>query len=198
MIEEVKKIDYVFCSRCGKRVSNKTGVEMTVRAWVECPECIRKDEPKPDDEMKTKIAKSNAVGMGLIPPDEGRLYTSAHTIDELMADYGSEVMAMVQEGNLDKLPKLREQATVELERYIKAQRDLTASIKDAECQEKIDQIVKDDADRCAGYLKMAREECQARVERIRMELIGINGMLTFDDVSKALTTLLYTLKKEEK
>ncbi len=52
----------------------------------------------------------------------------------------------------------------------KAQRDLTASEKDAECQEKIDQIVKDDADRCAGYLKMAREECSESKERIFREI----------------------------
>lgn len=33
-------IDYVTCSKCGKRVSNKTGKELVVRAWVECPECM--------------------------------------------------------------------------------------------------------------------------------------------------------------
>lgn len=34
---------FVTCSRCCKQVSNPTGVEMIVRAWVECPECIEKD-----------------------------------------------------------------------------------------------------------------------------------------------------------
>jgi DNA-directed RNA polymerase subunit RPC12/RpoP len=37
----VEKSDYVRCSRCGKQVSNRTGKEMVVRAWVECPECIQ-------------------------------------------------------------------------------------------------------------------------------------------------------------
>lgn len=91
----------------------------------------------------------------------------------------------------------------ELREIAKAQRGLTASIKDAEChkrvqaveetlqklyqeaqdkwmddvlqqeaecQSKIEQTIKDDADRCAGYLKLAREECQQRVERIFREV----------------------------
>lgn len=35
-----EKIDYVTCSKCGKRVSNKLGKEVVVRAWVECVECL--------------------------------------------------------------------------------------------------------------------------------------------------------------
>lgn len=38
---------FVHCSRCGKRVSNTVLGELTVRAWVECPECI---EAQPDRE----------------------------------------------------------------------------------------------------------------------------------------------------
>lgn len=38
--------DHVQCSRCGKRCSNEVAVlsrgPLVVRAWVECPECIRK------------------------------------------------------------------------------------------------------------------------------------------------------------
>lgn len=37
-------IDYVICSNCGKKVSNSAGVEMTIRAYVKCPECIEKEE----------------------------------------------------------------------------------------------------------------------------------------------------------
>lgn len=37
-------IDYVTCSKCGKQCSNKTGQELIVRAWVECPECIEKEK----------------------------------------------------------------------------------------------------------------------------------------------------------
>lgn len=32
--------NYVMCMRCGKRVSNVLPVEIMVRAFVECPECI--------------------------------------------------------------------------------------------------------------------------------------------------------------
>ncbi len=35
-----EKIDYVTCSKCGKRVSNKVGKELIIRAWVECVECL--------------------------------------------------------------------------------------------------------------------------------------------------------------
>ncbi len=46
---------FVRCSRCGKRVSNIVTVPegdswgLTVRAWVECPECIEKAPPAPDE-----------------------------------------------------------------------------------------------------------------------------------------------------
>lgn len=33
---------YVICSTCGKRVSNMVGEDITVRAYVECPNCIEK------------------------------------------------------------------------------------------------------------------------------------------------------------
>ena len=32
--------DWVRCSRCGKRVSNVVPGDLTVRAFIECPECI--------------------------------------------------------------------------------------------------------------------------------------------------------------
>lgn len=34
--------NYVGCSRCGKRVSNDVGVDIIVRAYIECPECVEK------------------------------------------------------------------------------------------------------------------------------------------------------------
>ncbi len=34
----------VHCSRCGKRVSNQVVEELVVRAWVECPECIKRGQ----------------------------------------------------------------------------------------------------------------------------------------------------------
>lgn len=36
--------DHVRCSRCGKRVSNEVPGELIVRAFVECPECIKARE----------------------------------------------------------------------------------------------------------------------------------------------------------
>ena len=44
----------VKCSRCGKQVSNPAGVEMIVRAFVECPECI---ERQPDYHEACKLVK---------------------------------------------------------------------------------------------------------------------------------------------
>ncbi len=41
-------VDYVACSKCGKRVSNLVGKELVVRAWVECPECLA-EAPKPTE-----------------------------------------------------------------------------------------------------------------------------------------------------
>lgn len=34
---------HVHCSRCGAAVSNPLPVEVIVRAWVECPECVAAD-----------------------------------------------------------------------------------------------------------------------------------------------------------
>lgn len=39
--------DFVWCFRCGTQVSNRTGVEMFVRAWVECPDCLEKRPAEP-------------------------------------------------------------------------------------------------------------------------------------------------------
>lgn len=36
-------MNYVVCSRCGKKVSNEVNIELIVRAFIECPECIEKD-----------------------------------------------------------------------------------------------------------------------------------------------------------
>ena len=35
-------MNYVSCSSCGKRVSNYVNGEILVRAYIECPECIEK------------------------------------------------------------------------------------------------------------------------------------------------------------
>jgi DNA-directed RNA polymerase subunit RPC12/RpoP len=41
------KAHYVHCSVCGKRVSNRSTEELTVRAWVECPECLGRGRQHP-------------------------------------------------------------------------------------------------------------------------------------------------------
>ncbi len=63
-------MDYVCCSRCGQRVSNTTGVEMTVRAWVECIECI----PTNDAQIKKEVIEFI-----------GKAFTKTITIDQMMA-----------------------------------------------------------------------------------------------------------------
>lgn len=41
---------FIRCSRCGKSVSHifswPDDVPFIVRAWVECPECLEKDDPE--------------------------------------------------------------------------------------------------------------------------------------------------------
>lgn len=37
----------IHCSDCGKPVSSPVPVGTTVRAWLECPECIKKRTPDP-------------------------------------------------------------------------------------------------------------------------------------------------------
>lgn len=41
LAESPGSTDHVRCSRCGRRCSNEVPVELVVRAWVECPECVR-------------------------------------------------------------------------------------------------------------------------------------------------------------
>lgn len=44
----------VQCSRCGKAVSQDTGIDLTIRAWVECPECV---QAQPDYEAEVAKLK---------------------------------------------------------------------------------------------------------------------------------------------
>ncbi len=55
---DCNKVDYVTCSRCGKRVSNQTGTELVVRAWGECPECVQ---------MPEKCCETCAIGGQVCP-----------------------------------------------------------------------------------------------------------------------------------
>ena len=55
----------VHCSECGKPVSNDVGVEVIVRAYVSCPECLEKErgmlvynEWKPGDYKATRWQKT--------------------------------------------------------------------------------------------------------------------------------------------
>jgi DNA-directed RNA polymerase subunit RPC12/RpoP len=36
------------CNRCGKSVSSEVPDETIIRAWVECPECIEKEQEEND------------------------------------------------------------------------------------------------------------------------------------------------------
>lgn len=37
----------VYCSKCGKRVSNEVPEDLVVRAWIECPECLEAKKEGP-------------------------------------------------------------------------------------------------------------------------------------------------------
>ena len=36
--------DVIRCSRCGKCVSSPIPLDVVVRAWIECPECIQQQQ----------------------------------------------------------------------------------------------------------------------------------------------------------
>lgn len=52
--------NFVCCSRCGKRVSNDTGVDIVVQAFVECPECVERSSGK-EKNVKPKVLKASDV-----------------------------------------------------------------------------------------------------------------------------------------
>lgn len=52
----------VYCSICGKRVSNVVIEELIVRAWVECPECAEKNPDKRISENIHDVWKHQADG----------------------------------------------------------------------------------------------------------------------------------------
>jgi len=45
------------CSQCGKAVSTEVPEGTVVRAWVECPECM-----KPNEELYGKVGGDNGNG----------------------------------------------------------------------------------------------------------------------------------------
>ncbi len=105
---------------------DKDGNEWLVGYWS--------SKPKSDEEMMAKIAKSNAIGMGLIPPDKGRLLTPQERSLAII-DY------MREHGGVTESDKLTEVETFGITR--KAQDAKTASIKDAECQERMERIFRE-------------------------------------------------------
>ena len=52
-------VNYVGCSRCGKRVSREVDGDLLVRAFVECPEC---SEKQPDLEAEIERLKTDRAG----------------------------------------------------------------------------------------------------------------------------------------
>jgi len=47
IMEKEKQTQYLYCSQCGKVVSNAKLVlnkpgKIVIRAWIECPECLEK------------------------------------------------------------------------------------------------------------------------------------------------------------
>ena len=96
-------------------------------------DCTRRGEPQPDqDEIeRDKISKSNAIGMGLIPPDQSRLLTPEEIVE--LCDKWEDEYENVEMTD----------AEWEIKRFsllVAAQRDLTASIKDAKCTERVKKV----------------------------------------------------------
>lgn len=72
----------------------------------DCPACSEED-------YRSKWIKAVYETMGWAKPEQ--LLTPEEYIKGIVAAYGSEVMALVQKGELDKLPTLTNQATAEIE-----------------------------------------------------------------------------------
>ena len=80
---------FVPCSRCGKQVSNDTGVDIVVRAFVECPECIERT-PETVELAATDIQQLKAEILPLLDEAIGDLklrhYENAeHWLNKLSA-----------------------------------------------------------------------------------------------------------------
>jgi len=131
----------------------------------------------------------NPEGYELETTDESRLLTDNQPLLDVITYYG---VPYTTQG-LECVPKL-----------LKDQRDLTASIKNAKCDarfrnaatrqlKKIDKLW----DSYVEKLSEKDTECQERVEEIRQEIIRIDCMEDIADARKAITSLVYSLKKQE-
>lgn len=54
----------------------------------------------------------------------------------------------------------------------------------AECQERMKQLLKDDADRCGGYMDALRRECQQGIERMVKEITGYFETRGYRDIEE--------------
>ncbi len=68
------RIEHLNCSKCGKKVSTTfTPHEMFIlRAWVECPECIEANEPKPAQSRLLTLEELTEIDHEI--HDEGTCY----------------------------------------------------------------------------------------------------------------------------
>lgn len=53
--------NHVRCSRCGARCSNDVPVELVVRAFVECPECVRARPATAAPEVRLTLTRGGVV-----------------------------------------------------------------------------------------------------------------------------------------
>lgn len=51
-------VNYVYCTRCGKKVSNEVKEDIIISAWVECPECVKKNNYSIIDIIKSHREKN--------------------------------------------------------------------------------------------------------------------------------------------
>jgi len=86
--------EYIRCSRCSKRVSSPVSEDTVIRAWIECPECLQKQQ----DEVLTCDQILSAKYKQL--RDSVRSYALHHPLDlktpsqlqvDLLAIAGEEV-----------------------------------------------------------------------------------------------------------
>jgi len=144
-------------------------------------------------------------------PDEGGMLTDEEIKAIFLMHYTRQYGEEAAKELLERLPDCNYAKAI-----AKAQRDLTAFIKEAEfykiyteaeerweteCQERIVQTVKDDADRCAQYLKAERADCQKRIERILDEIaedfVAVVGNLYMTDKNMTLAFELWGQVKKQ-
>ncbi|KKM73267.1 hypothetical protein LCGC14_1412170 [marine sediment metagenome] len=78
----------------------------------------RYNEPDQDEIERDKISKSNAIGMGLIPPDRSRLLTVGESVKAYNAGYAKDVVANLLTEEMSKREANGKRAILEAQQSI--------------------------------------------------------------------------------